>query len=226
MPDFKSHYLMARPQDVLDVLGERAKNFTTQFEETSDRAFATRDPNDLSSFAPVYAVVLIGEQPDPLSEQAHRFLSLESVSNKKDFMDLTMNPIGWLVPDITVQDLSTGLNSDTPIEEGVVASIDTLQLIRAVIEAGNFYLKRKIGVRVLDKVLSFSDARINFTNAKETMDKNGWIRLYLSCKLSRSDLDKLVQDLNSDQSLLLDANFVLKELDKTDYVVPPSVTIN
>ena len=223
MPDFKSHYLMARPQDVLDVLGERAKNFTTQFEETSDRAFATRDPNDLSSFAPVYAVVLIGEQPDPLSEQAHRFLSLEYVTT---FMDLTMNPIGWLVPDITVQDLSTGLNSDTPIEEGVVASIDTLQLIRAVIEAGNFYLKRKIGVRVFDKVLSFSDARINFTNAKETMDKNGWIRLYLSCKLSRSDLDKLVQDLNSDQSLLLDANFVLKELDKTDYVVPPSVTIN
>ena len=217
---------MARPQDVLDVLGERAKNFTAQFEENSDNAFATRDSNDLSSFAPVYAVILIGEQPDPLNEQAHRFLSLESVSNKKDFMDLTMNPIGWLVPDITVQDLSTGLNSDTPIEEGVVASIDTLQLIRAVIEAGNFYLKRKIGVRVFDKVLSFSDARINFTNAKETMDKNGWIRLYLSCKLSRSDLDKLVQDLNSDQSLLLDANFVLKELDKTDYVVPPSVTIN
>ena len=226
MSNFKSHYLMARPQDVLDVLGGRAKNFTAQFEETSDRAFATRDPNDLSSFAPVYAVVLIGEQPDPLSEQAHRFLSLESVSNEIGFMDLTVNPIGWLVPDITVQDLSTGLNSDTPIEEGVVASIDTLQLIRAVIEAGNFYFKTKIGVRVFDKVLSFSDTRINLNTAKEMMDQNGWIRLYLSCKLSRSNLDKLVQDLNSDQSLLLDANFVLKELDKTDYVVPPSATIN
>ena len=141
-------------------------------------------------------------------------------------MDLTMNPIGWLVPDITVQDLSTGLNSDTHIEEGAVARIDPLQLISAVIEAGNFYFKTKIGVRVLDKVLSFSDTRLNLNNAKDMMDKYGWIRLYLSCKLSRSNLDKLVQDLNSDQSLLLDANFVLKELDKTDYVVPPSVTIN
>ena len=28
MSNFKSHYLMARPQDVLDVLGGRAKNFT------------------------------------------------------------------------------------------------------------------------------------------------------------------------------------------------------
>lgn len=227
MSEFKNMVIKARPADLEEMLFGSAKNFVPQFEAGgSPLTKSIGYPNPMS-YASVYGTVIIRTEEVDTHTNTMGFLYIQQKDhNVAKNYKLQMDPIGYLIPDISVADLTSGLNKDCHIEPDVIARIDQLQLTRALVEATNTYTDESLGFRLMDDILQNTSAAIYILRDPATgvVNKNGQIQLYLICKMSAQELTQTAERLNKQPVCANGVKFEITQLDADDYILSgPSI---
>lgn len=169
-----------------------------------------------SDYLPLVATVFVRDT-EVDEDNNLRFLSMDAADLSSFIAKLQYDPIGLMVPDIRVSDMIQGLNKDRHINPDNTLRVDTLQLIRGVIQATNASMSEVIGVPILDTVMEFNP-QISFLNEPNTpLFKQGLINLSLIVRLPVGALDQLVNTLNADTRLNPDVRFSINTLNQLDY---------
>lgn len=202
----------ARLEDVEALLFADRKKFVAKALPYTDN----KSTNPYTDYLPVTATVFVRDT-EADSDGDLRFLVLEVLDNNCFAAKLQYTPVGLMVPDVKVSDMIQGLNKDCHINPDDTLRVDTLQLIRGVIQATNAIMTELAGVAILNHAMDFG-ANFNLMNEPSiSLLKEGMINLNLIVRLQPAELDALVNTLNTEPHLNPNVRFSVKTLNKLSY---------
>lgn len=214
--------IYAHLQDVEALLYQTKNKFVAKAFPTPKAELS--GVNIYTDYLPLVATVFIRD--NQVNEEGElRFLSMDVADKKLLLAKLQYDPIGLMVPDVCVVDMTDGLNKDCHINPDNTLRVDTLQLIRGVVQSCNAYMKETTAIALMDEVLARGGCFNFLQPTADGLHKKGCINVNLITRLEPVALDELVQTLNANPHLNPQAQFSIKTLHRQDYPTT-AVTLN
>lgn len=213
--DKNSLSITAMVADVEAMLYQNRKKFVAKALPHSDETIGAQLAELYKQYVPLTATIFIRD--DEVEDGELRFLTM-NVSDPTLFVKkLQYVPVGFLVPDIHVADMTSGLNKDRHINPDDTLRVDTLQLLRGIIEASSVFHVETIGVAIAKMALDYSSNLSLVSDPSVKLLNNGLINLNLLIKATPDQLDALVTALNEHPERNPAVTFGVTTLNKHDY---------